>query len=54
MNLKQGVIRNMLILDIIDWCNSNQEFIGALLSLLTFIVSIIAIITSVITARKLK
>lgn len=34
-------------MEIIEWCNNNQGFISAILSLLTLIASIIAIIISV-------
>ena len=42
----------MLILNIIDWCNNNQGFVSGILSFLTLIVSVIAIIMSVITAKS--
>ena len=42
----------MIILNIIDWCNNNQGFVGAIVSLLTLIVSVIAIITSVKASKK--
>lgn len=38
-------------MEIIEWCNNNQGFISAILSLLTLIASIIAIIISIVTSR---
>lgn len=38
-------------MNFVDWCNSNQGFIEIILSILTLVVSICAIIISVITAR---
>ena len=52
VNLKWLVIGNMLFLDIIDWCNKNQGFIGELLSLLTLIVSIIGEYTFCTSSTK--
>ena len=37
--------------NIITWCNINQGFVDAILSLFTFIASIIAIVISIITAK---
>ena len=37
--------------EIINWCNSNEGFVTALLSILTLATSIIAIIVSICTAR---
>lgn len=37
--------------NIIEWCNNNQGFIDAILSLFTLLVSIIAIVISIITAK---
>ena len=38
-------------MDIIEWCNTNNGFLTGVLSLLTLIVSIIAVVISVRTAR---
>ena len=38
-------------MDIIEWCNVNNGFLTGVLSLLTLIVSIIAVVISIRTAR---
>lgn len=36
----------------IEWCNENQGFVSALLTLVTILLSVIAIVVSISTARK--
>jgi len=36
----------------IEWCNQNQGFISALLTLVTILLAVIAIVVSISTARK--
>lgn len=37
----------MIILTFVEWCNNNQGFIGALLSILTIFISVIALYVSI-------